>query len=58
MHAQVYKGMLDKTRAVAVRTIIHMASEAGVIQLNVVSLCKAFLASIQCQEAPETNQIK
>ena len=48
MHAQVYKGVLNKTKAVAVKTFAHMASEAEVIRFNAVSLCGAFPAPIQC----------
>ena len=42
MHAQVYKGTLNKTRAVAVKTFAHMASEAEVIRFNAVSFREAF----------------
>ena len=38
MHAQVYRGVLNKRKAVAIKTFAHMASEAEVIRFNAVSL--------------------
>ena len=57
MQAQVYKGVLNKTRAVAVKTFAHMASEAEVIRFNAVSLCEAFPLpnQYQLEEAPGTH---
>ena len=57
MHAQVYKGTLNKTRAVAVKTFAHMASEAEVIRFNAVSFREAFRLpnQYQLEEAPGTH---
>ena len=54
MCAQVYKGVLNKTKTVAVKTFAHMASEAEVIRFNAVSLYiyEAFSASTYCKGAP------
>ena len=43
---QVYKGVLNKTRAVAVKTFAHMASKAEVIRFDAVSLCEGSLLCI------------
>ena len=45
MYDQVYRGVLNKTKTVAVKTYAHMASEAEVIRFNAVSLYEAFPAS-------------
>ena len=54
MHVQVYRGVLNKTKAVAVKTFAHMASEAEVIRFNAVSLCGAYPLSnrYRLAEAP------
>ena len=57
MHAQVYKGVLNKTTLVAVKTFTHMASEAEVIRFNAVSLSQASLyACMQCSQLAKEHQ--
>ena len=54
MHPQVYREVLNKTEAVAIKTLTHMASEAKVIRFNAVSLGQASLyARMQMQVATE-----
>ena len=58
LHAsQVYRGVLNKTGAMAIKTLAHMASEAKVIRFNAMSLSQASLnACIQCSQVATKHQ--